>query len=72
MKTASPSNHRETPMCPDPATRPRLVDSVAVLATAVVAVCGAAAIAFGAPVGEPPSAVVASAAATSLPAASPR
>jgi hypothetical protein len=59
-------------MCPDPATRPRFVDSVAVLATALVAVCAAAAIAFGAPVGEPASALVASDAVTSLPAASPR
>jgi di/tricarboxylate transporter len=59
-------------MCPDPATRRRLVDSVAAFATALVAVGGAAAIAFGTPVGEPPSALVASAAVMSLPAASPR
>ena len=57
-------------MSPDPATRPRLVDSVAVLATALVAVFAAATIAFGAPVGEPPTALVASVAV--MPAASPR
>jgi hypothetical protein len=58
-------------MCPDPDCRPRLVDSIAVVATALVAVCGAAAIAFGAPVAGPAATLVASAAATAPP-ASPR
>jgi hypothetical protein len=57
-------------MCPEPATRPRLVDSVALFATGLVAVCSAATIVFGAPVGEPPTALVASVAV--MPAASPR
>jgi hypothetical protein len=48
-------------MCLDPAIRPRRADSVAVLATVLVAVCGAFATVVAAPVGEPATAVVASA-----------
>jgi len=39
-------------MCPEPASRPRLVDSVAVLATVLVAAFGALATIVGAPVAE--------------------
>jgi len=57
-------------MCLDPVTRPRRVDSVAVLATLLVAVCGAFATVVAAPVGDPATAVVASAGAACAPAAS--
>ena len=43
-------------MCPDPAARPRLVDSVAVVATVLVAALGALTTVVGASVAEPSAA----------------
>jgi hypothetical protein len=43
-------------MCRDPASRPRLADSVAVVATVLVAALGAFATVVGASVAEPPAA----------------
>ena len=56
-------------MCPDPATRPRLVDSIAVLATVLVAAFGAFATVVGASVPQPAATLVVAAAAASPPAA---
>jgi len=45
-------------MCPDPAARPRLVDSVAVVATLLVAAFGAFATVVGTSVAEPSATLV--------------
>jgi len=71
MKSASPpSIHIPIAMCSEPANRPRFADSIAVLATALVAVCGAFATVVAAPITEPAPALVASAVVASPPAAS--
>ena len=56
-------------MCHPPAARPRLVDSVAAFATALVAALGAVATVAGAPLAEPSPSIVAAAAVTSSSAA---
>jgi len=58
-------------MCSEPAIRPRFAGSIAVVATVLVAVFGAAATVFAAPAAEPVGAFVASAAVASR-SASPR
>ena len=71
MKTASPhSIHLTIAMCSEPAHRPRFADSIAVLATALVAIGGAFATVVAAPIAEPAPALVASAAVASPPTAS--
>jgi hypothetical protein len=57
-------------MCFETSRRPRRVDSVAALATALVAVCGAFATVVAAPIAEPAPALVAAAGVASPPAAS--
>jgi hypothetical protein len=64
METASPLEAPETRMCHSPADPPRRLDAVAAFATALVAAFGAIATVAGAPLPEPPAALVAAAVAS--------